>query len=168
MARKVQCSLHQRCERHYFLDTRRSESESTPYLLFIFSVFFFFCAQLVVFNILMMMIDANITIVRFFVGLDGAQHIAYQPVSSWRIEHLPSRCTVLPFVQYAQIFVSSSSHVSVCSLVCNSHPCTGTMALSVPDRVMLPSPVSPSQAIIYRTSERSLEKNILTLGSIDA
>ena len=90
----------------------------------------------------MMMIDSNIMIVRFFVGLDDAQYLVYKSVRSWRIEYLPSRCTVLPFT-CARIFVSFSSHVSVCSLAYISHSCTG-MALSVPDMVMLPSPVSPS------------------------
>ena len=53
-----------------------------------------FCAIGGVFNILMMM-GANL--VGFVVGMDGAQHLAYQLVSGWTGESLPSTYTALPF-----------------------------------------------------------------------
>ena len=52
------------------------------------------CAIGGVFNVLLMM-GANL--VGFVVGMDGAQYLAYQLVSSWSGESLPSQCTVLPF-----------------------------------------------------------------------
>ena len=42
-----------------------------------------------------MMMGANL--VGFVVGMDGAQYLAYQLVSSWSGEFIPSRCTTLPF-----------------------------------------------------------------------
>jgi hypothetical protein len=99
---------------------------ASHFLLFIFSVF---CAQFGekwwyrhccaiggVFNILMMM-GANL--VGFVVGMDGAQYLAYQLVSSWSGESpFPINRPVLHV--HAQVFVSSSSHVSVCSLAYSS------------------------------------------------
>jgi hypothetical protein len=74
-------------------------------------------------NVLMMM-GANL--VGFVVGMDGAQYLGYQLVSSWSGESPPSRCTVLPFTYVrAQVFVSSSSHVPVCSSAYSSCSSTG-------------------------------------------
>ena len=69
-----------------------------------------------------MMMGANL--IGFVVGMDGAQYLGYQLVSSWSGES--------PFLIYrpvlhirAQVFASSSSHVSVCSLAYSSCSSTG-------------------------------------------
>jgi hypothetical protein len=115
----------------YFLDTLCIESESISYLLSIFSVFraqfgekWWYrhcCAIGGVFNILMMM-GANL--IGFVVGMDGAQYLAYQLVSSWTGES-PFRIYRTVVYVRAQVFASSSSHVSVCSLAYSSCSSTG-------------------------------------------
>ena len=110
-----------------------------PRVLFLFnSSFLFFCAQFGerwwyrhlcafggVFNILLMM-GANL--VGFVVGMDGAQYLASQLVSSWNGEFLlpdiPS-CPSLKIDVHAQAFVSFASHVPVCSLAYSSCSNTG-------------------------------------------
>jgi hypothetical protein len=79
------------------------------------------CAIGGVFNILMMM-GANL--VGFVVGMDGAQYFAYQLVGSWSGECLPPMYRPALHVR-AQVFVSSSSRLPVCSLAYSSCSSTG-------------------------------------------
>jgi hypothetical protein len=72
------------------------------------------------------MMGANL--VGFVVGMDGAQYFASQLVSSWSGASLPldvSSCPSLKIGVHAQVFVSSSPDVLVCSLACNSCSSTG-------------------------------------------
>jgi hypothetical protein len=72
-----------------------------------------------------MMMGANL--VGFVVGMDGAQYLGYQLVSSWSGESpLPMYRPALHVNHVrAQVFVSSSSHVPVYSLAYSSCSSTG-------------------------------------------
>ena len=69
-----------------------------------------------------MMMGANL--VGFVVGMDGAQYLGYQIVSSWSGESPFEMCRLALHVP-AQVSVFSSSHVPVCLSAYSSCSSTG-------------------------------------------